>query len=186
MFELYNPIQEQLNALRDMRRYHQEMTDADIVASLNVQFADSLENEESESVQPVPSRKPSHKQRRAARRVQNARHKSADRRHGKRRKDSVKNLRRWEDDQAQMERAQVMWHLNNKGEYVPRPIDRKYHERRYSRTTDTSRIPVYYVDTANHLDMEYRERKRTIKRGCVVYDYVPAIVTPEAVKGEPV
>ena len=81
---LYNPVQEQLNILRDMRRYHQEMTDADIVASLNVQFADRLEVVESEPVQPVQNdRKLSRKQRRAARRVQNARHKQADRLHGK-------------------------------------------------------------------------------------------------------
>lgn len=185
--ELYNPVQEQLNILRDMRRYHQEMQDADIVASLNVQFTDSLEVVESESVQPIQNvRKLSRKDRRAVRIDRNKSHKGSDRAHGKRRKDSAKNLRRWENDEAQMERAQVMWHENNKGEYIPRPLDRKYHEKRYFRTTDTSRIPVYYVDTANHLDMEYKERKRTVKRGCVVYDYVPAIVTPEAVQGEPV
>lgn len=66
----------------------------------------------------------SRKQRRAQRRVQNKRHKQSDRQHGKRRADSAKNLRRWEDDRAQMERAQVMWHENNKGEYVPRPFQR--------------------------------------------------------------
>lgn len=126
------------------------------------------------------------KQRRAIRINYNKSHKGSDRAHGKRRPDSAKNLRRWENDEAQMERVQVMWHENNKGEYVPRPVNRGYHERRYFRTTDTNRIPVYYVDTANHLDMEYKERKRTIKRGCVVYDYVPAIVTPEAVQGESV
>lgn len=54
---LYNPVQEQLNVLRDMRRYHQEMQDADIVASFNVQFADSLEVVESESTQFVQSHK---------------------------------------------------------------------------------------------------------------------------------
>lgn len=132
------------------------------------------------------SGKLSRKVRRAIRIDRNKSRKGSDRAHGKRRKDSAKNLRRWENDEAQMERAQVMWHENNKGEYIPRPLDRKYHEKRYLRTTDTSRIPVYYVDTANHLDMEYKERKRTVKRGCVVYDYVPAIVTPEAVQGEPV
>lgn len=139
MFELYNPIQEQLNALRDMRRYHQEMQDADVVASFNVQFADSLENEESESVQPVQNdHKLSHKQRRAARRVQNARHKSADRLHGKRRPDSAKNLRRWENDQAQMERPQVLWCQNHKGDYVPsKIIDRKYHKKRLNESAQS-------------------------------------------------
>ena len=162
------------------------MRDADIVASLNVQFADSLEVIESESVLVQNVRtKLSHKSRRAVRIEQNKTHGGSDRAHGKRRKDSAKNLRRWKDDEAQMERAQVMWHENNKGEYVPRPVNRRYHERRYFRTTDTSRIPVYYVDTANHLDMEYKERIRIIG-GCVVCDYVPAIVTPEAVKGEPI
>lgn len=128
----------------------------------------------------------SRKSRRAVRIERNKRKKGSDRAHGKRRKDSAKNLRRWENDEAQMERAQVMWHLNNKGDYIPRPLDRKYHEKRYLRTMDASRIPVYYVDTTNHLDMEYKVRKRTIEKGCVVYDYVPAIVTPEAVQGEPV
>lgn len=66
----------------------------------------------------------SRKQRRAERRVQNARHKTADRRHGKRRADSPKDLRRWENDEAQQERAQVMWHVDNKGDYVPRPFQR--------------------------------------------------------------
>lgn len=132
------------------------------------------------------SDKLSRKQRRAIRINYNKSHKGSDRAHGKRRPDSAKNLRRWKNDEAQMERAQVMWHENNKGEYVPRPVNRGYHEKRYFRTTDTSRIPVYYVDTANHLDMEYKERKRTVKRGCVVYDYVPAIITPEAVQGESV
>ncbi len=68
--------------------------------------------------------RPNRKQRRAARRIQNKRHKQSDRQHGKRRADSAKDLRRWEDDRAQMERPQVMWHLNNKGDYVPRPFQR--------------------------------------------------------------
>jgi len=81
------------------------------------------------------------KQRRSARRKQNARHKQEDRQHGKRRADSAKNLRRWEDDCAQMERAQVMWHENNKGEYVPRPVDRKFHERRFTPSPDWTGEP---------------------------------------------
>lgn len=80
---LYNPVQEQLNILRDMRRYHQEMQDADFVASFNVQFADSLEIMESEPVPVQSERKVSAKQRRAARRKRNAKHKKADRLHGK-------------------------------------------------------------------------------------------------------
>ena len=136
---LFNPVQEQLNILRDMRRYHQEMQDADCVASFNIQFADSLEITESKSVQPVQNdRKLSRKQRRSARRVLNARHKSADRRHGKRRPDSTKNLRRWENDQAQMERPQVLWCQNHKGEYVPsKIIDRKYHEKRLNESAQS-------------------------------------------------
>lgn len=98
-----------------------------------------MDFEESEPVQPIQNdRKLSHKQRRAARRVQNARHKSADRRHGKRRSDSTKNLRRWENDQAQMERPQVLWCQNHKGEYVPsKIIDRKYHEKRLNESAQS-------------------------------------------------
>lgn len=130
---LYNPVQEQLNVLRDMRRYHQEMQDADTVASFNVQFADSLEIMESESVQPTQNvRKLSHKSRRAIRIDCNKQKKGSDRAHGKRRPDSAKNLRRWENDEAQMGRAQVLWCQNHKGEYVPsKIIDRKYHEKRF-------------------------------------------------------
>ncbi len=60
---LYNPVQEQLNVLRDMQRYHQEMEDADTVASFNVQFADSLEVVESEDVQFVQNIRKSGKSR---------------------------------------------------------------------------------------------------------------------------
>ena len=74
--------------------------------------------------EPDHSIRPNRKQRRAQRRVQNACHKTADRRHGKRRADSPKDLRRWENDEAQQERAQVMWYVDNKGDYVPRPFQR--------------------------------------------------------------
>ena len=83
MFELYNPVQEQLNVLRDMRRYHQEMQDADIVASLNVQFADSLEVVESESVPVRNVRKCDRKERARRHRKANRTHKTRDRYHGK-------------------------------------------------------------------------------------------------------
>lgn len=83
---LYNPVQESLNVLRDMRRYHQEMQDADIVASFNVQFADSLSLEvvesESESVHNV--RKCDRKERARRHRKANRTHKTRDRYHGKR------------------------------------------------------------------------------------------------------
>lgn len=52
-----------------------------------------MDFEESESVH--TGRKPSHKQRRAARRVQNARHKVSDRKHGKHARDVRKAI--WED-----------------------------------------------------------------------------------------
>lgn len=82
---LYNPVQEQLNVLRDMRRYHQEMQDADIVASLNVQFADSLKVAESESApdQSVHVRKCDRKERARRHRKANRTHKTRDRYHGK-------------------------------------------------------------------------------------------------------
>ena len=83
MFELYNPVQEQLNVLRDMRRYHQEMQDADIVASLNVQFADSLEVVESESVPVRNVRKCDCKERARRHHKANRTHKTRDRYHGK-------------------------------------------------------------------------------------------------------
>lgn len=83
MFELYNPVQEQLNVLRDMRRYHQEMQDADIVASLNVQFADSLEVVESESVPVRNVRKCDRKERARRHHKANRTHKTRDRYHGK-------------------------------------------------------------------------------------------------------
>lgn len=83
MFELYNPVQEQLNVLRDMRRYHQEMQDADIVASFNVQFADSLEVVESESVPVQNVRKCDRKERARRHRKANRTHKTRDRYHGK-------------------------------------------------------------------------------------------------------
>lgn len=80
---LYNPVQEQLNILRDMRRYHQEMQDANIVASLNVQFADSLEVVESESVPVRNVRKCDRKERARRHRKANRTHKTRDRYHGK-------------------------------------------------------------------------------------------------------
>ena len=83
MFELYNPVQEQLNVLRDMRRYHHEMQDADIVASLNVQFADSLEVVESESVPVRNVRKCDRKERARRHHKANRTHKTRDRYHGK-------------------------------------------------------------------------------------------------------
>lgn len=133
MFELYNPIQEQLNILRDMRRYHQEMTDADIVASLNVQFADSLEITESKSVQPIqPSRELSRKQRRSARRVQNKRHHYSDRKHGKKRMPSAKVIREADKRGVYHAHAKFVWHENHKGEWIPRTI-RKHEKFRQER-----------------------------------------------------
>lgn len=128
MFELYNPIQEQLNALRDMRRYHQEMQDADTVASFNIQFADSLEITESKSVQPVQNdHKLSRKQRRSARRVQNKRHHYSDRAHGKKRMPSAKVIREADKRDVYHAHAKFVWHENHKGEWVPRTV--KKHEK---------------------------------------------------------
>lgn len=89
-------------------------------------------------IDPEPEVCLNRKQRRAARRVQNVRHKRADRLHGKRRLDSAKNLRRWENNQAQMERPQVLWCQNHKGEYVPsKIIDRKYYEKRLNESAQS-------------------------------------------------
>jgi len=64
------------------------------------------------------------KQRRAARRVQNKRHKSADRAHGKKRPMSRKDAVRANDDRAQMTRPIGMWSLYPNGACHFRPFQR--------------------------------------------------------------
>lgn len=134
------PVQEQLNILRDMRRYHQEMQDADIVASLNVQFADRLAVVESESVQPVQTvRKLSRKQRRAARRVQNARHHHSDRLHGKKQMPSAKFIREADKQDMYHAHAKFVWHKNHKGEWIPRTVRKhdKFWEKRLNESAQS-------------------------------------------------
>lgn len=143
---LYNPVQEQLNVLRDMRRYHQEMQDADTVASFNVQFADNLEVVESESVQPVQNvnvRKLSHKDRRSVRIDCNKSHKGSDRAHGKKRMPSAKFVRESDKQNMYHSHAKFVWHENHKGEYIPRTVRKhdKFRQERFVPSPDWDGTP---------------------------------------------
>lgn len=143
---LYNPVQEQLNVLRNMRRYHQEMQDADTVASFNVQFADSLEVVESESVQPVQNvnvRKVSRKDRRSVRIDCNKSHKGSDRAHGKKRMPSAKFVREADSQNIYHAHAKFVWHENHKGEWIPRTVRKhdKFHHERFMPSPDWDGTP---------------------------------------------
>lgn len=142
--ELYNPVQEQLNILRDMRRYHQEMQDADIVASLNVQFTDSLKVVESESVQPIQNvRKLSRKDRRAVRIERNKSHKGSDRAHGKKRIPSAKFVREADRQNVYHAHAKFVWHENHKGEWILRTVKKheKFRQERFVPSPDWDGTP---------------------------------------------
>lgn len=67
--------------------------------------------------------------------------KGRDRQHGKKHKASRKDLRRWDDNQAQQERPQVMWTVGYDGGSVYRPVNRGYHEKRFMPSPDWDGTP---------------------------------------------
>lgn len=67
------------------------------------------------------------KQRRSARRVQNARHKQSDRVHGKKRMPSAKFVREADRQDIYHAHAKFVWHESHKGEWIPRTV--KKHEK---------------------------------------------------------
>ena len=89
-------------------------------AKLESDIADmDMDFEKSESVQSVPSRKLSRKQRRAIRIEQNKQKKGCDRAHGKKRMPSAKLIREADKRGVYHAHAKFVWHENHKEEWIP-------------------------------------------------------------------
>lgn len=97
-----------------------------------------MDSEDSESVPVRTGCKLSHKQRRAARRVQNHAHKQSDRLHGKKRMPSAKFVREADRQDIYHAHAKFVWHENHKGEWIPRTVKKhdKFRQERFMPSPD--------------------------------------------------